>query len=150
MLRDLTPCVATCVLIASLQVRTVSMTTLRTWLATARDLTSSTAGCSSPQPRALWGSLPRKLSNCWDFLIFQRHIWNSCLFASTGDICLLPHKIHSSEVQQRVRVSLVGILHRLAARPFLHGLHSFMDGLQDQHCTGNTQRGMQVFLMRLF
>lgn len=32
------------------------MTTLRTWLATARGLTSSTAGCSSPQPLALWVS----------------------------------------------------------------------------------------------
>lgn len=38
------------------QVQIAFMTTSRTWLAIAQGLTSSTVGCSSPQPLALWVS----------------------------------------------------------------------------------------------
>lgn len=38
------------------QVRIAFMITLRTWLATAQVLTSSTVGCSSHRPHALWVS----------------------------------------------------------------------------------------------
>ena len=44
------------VIILFYQVQTAFMITLKTWLATDQDLTSSTVGCSSPQPHALWVS----------------------------------------------------------------------------------------------
>lgn len=68
----------------------------------------------------------------------------TCPLVPTGNLCLLPHQIHSSEVQQRVCVPMVGLRHWLAARPLLHGLHPALDGVQDQHHTGDSQRGNSV------
>lgn len=62
----------------------------------------------------------------------------------SGHLCLLPHKIYPSEVQQWVCVPVVGLCHRLAAGSLFHGLHPVLDALQDQHNPRNSQRGVCV------
>lgn len=66
---------------------------------------------------------------------------NTSLLVPPGYLCLFPHQIHSSKVQQWVRVPVVGLCHWLAACPRLHGLHPILDGVQDKHHPGDTQRG---------
>lgn len=81
----------------------------------------------------------------WHFIL----LWFCTLsaevfFFSSGYLCLLPHKIHPSEVQQWVCVPVVGLCHRLAAGSLFHGLHPVLDALQDQHNPRNSQRGAWI------
>lgn len=45
---------------------------------------------------------------------------------------------------------MVGLCHWLAARSLLHGLHPALDGLQDLHYPGDTQRGRVLTFKELF
>lgn len=66
---------------------------------------------------------------------------NTCWLVPSGYLCLLPHQIHSSEVQQWICVPMVGLCHWLVACTLLHGLHPTLDGVQDQYHPGDTPRG---------